>query len=98
MAKAETSGSSALSDKQVRVTTIAATEQPQDVRLRVAAYARVSSSSADQLNSFAAQNRYYSEYISKNPKWKMVDVYADEGITGIVGRLTRFCSVQIIEI
>ena len=51
-------------ENTARVITIAATEQPQDIRLRVAAYARVSSSSDEQLNSFAAQNRYYTELIS----------------------------------
>ena len=40
-------------ENTARVITIAATEQPQDIRLRVAAYARVSSSSDEQLNSFA---------------------------------------------
>ena len=65
-----------------RVITIAATEQPQDIRLRVAAYARVSSSSDEQLNSFAAQNRYYTELISGKDNWQLVDIYADEGITG----------------
>ena len=65
-----------------RVITIAATEQPQDIRLRVAAYARVSSSSDEQLNSFAAQNRYYTELISSKDNWQLVDIYADEGITG----------------
>lgn len=65
-----------------RVITIAATEQPQDIRLRVAAYARVSSSSDEQLNSFAAQNRYYTELISNKDNWQLVDIYADEGITG----------------
>ena len=39
---------------------IDATEHPQEVKLRVAAYCRVSSDSDDQLNSFAAQNRYYT--------------------------------------
>lgn len=51
-------GSLALADKQVRVITIEASEKPCIAKLRVAAYARVSSSSADQLNSFAAQNDY----------------------------------------
>ena len=53
-----------------------------DIRLRVAAYARVSSSSDEQLNSFAAQNRYYTELISGKDNWQLVDIYADEGITG----------------
>ena len=51
-------------------------------KLRVAAYARVSSNSEDQLHSFAAQNAYYTELITGNPEWEFVDVYADEGITG----------------
>ena len=42
----------------------------------------VSSDSEDQLNSFAAQNRYYTELISCKAEWRMVDIYADEGITG----------------
>ena len=69
-------------ENTARVITIAATEQTQDMRLRVAAYARVSSSSDEQLNSFAAQNRYYTELISGKDNWQLVDIYADEGITG----------------
>lgn len=45
-------------------------------------YTRVSSDSEDQLNSFAAQNRYYTELISGKAEWRMVDIYADEGISG----------------
>ena len=77
-----TAGSLALREKQPRVITIAAAQQPEDIKLRVAAYARVSSSSEDQLNSFAAQNRYYTKLISGKENWTMVDIYADEGITG----------------
>ena len=53
--KLMTDGSMALREKQYRVITIEATEKPQNAKLRVAAYARVSSASDDQLNSFAAQ-------------------------------------------
>ena len=60
-------GTTALAEKQPRVIKIEPTERPQNVRLRVAAYTRVSSDSEDQLNSFAAQNRYYTELISSNP-------------------------------
>lgn len=77
-----TDGSLALEEKQYRVITIEATEKPQDIKLRVAAYARVSSASDDQLNSFAAQNKYYTTLISSKENWAMVDIYADEGITG----------------
>ena len=76
-----TNGTTALA-AQPRVIKIKAAEKPQNVQLRVAAYTRVSSDSDDQLNSFAAQNRYYAELISGKAEWRMVDIYADEGITG----------------
>ena len=60
---------------------IEATRQ-QEIKLRVAAYCRVSTDSEDQLNSFVAQNTYYNAYIRNHENWTLVDVYADEGITG----------------
>ena len=80
MAKKQTSGNLAL--EQQRVIVIPAHDEIVARKLRVAAYARVSSSSEDQLNSYRVQNQYYSELISGNPDWEMVDIYADEGITG----------------
>ncbi len=50
--------------------------------LRVAAYCRVSSDSSDQLHSYASQIRAYTEEISRHEDWKLVDIYADEGLTG----------------
>lgn len=76
-----TDGTTALA-AQPRVIKIEAAEKPENTRLRVAAHTRVSSDSDDQLNSFAAQNRYYAELISGKAEWRMVDIYADEGITG----------------
>ena len=60
------------------------TIEPSAVRkkIRVAAYCRVSSSSEDQLHSFAAQVQYYTKYINSNDKMEFVDIYADEGLTG----------------
>lgn len=49
---------------------------------RVAAYARVSTASEEQENSFEAQVSYYTQKIKENPSWIFVDVYSDEGITG----------------
>ena len=77
----KTSGSLALNNAP-RVITIPPSGPVRDRRLRVAAYARVSSNSEDQLNSFAAQNAHYTELITANPEWEFVDVYADKGITG----------------
>ena len=48
--------------------------------LRTAAYCRVSTDSSDQLESYNAQVAYYSDAISKNPKWRFAGIYADEGI------------------
>ena len=56
--------------------------QPEAVVLRVAAYCRVSTDSEDQLNSFAAQQSYYNDYIRKHDNWQLAEIYADEGITG----------------
>ena len=50
--------------------------------LRVAAYCRVSSDSADQLHSYAVQLRAYTELIESHEGWELVDVYADAGLTG----------------
>lgn len=49
---------------------------------RVAAYARVSTDSAEQLESYQSQVKYYTELINSNPEWQFVGVYADEAITG----------------
>ncbi len=51
-------------------------------RLRVAAYCRVSTDSADQLHSYAAQIRNYTELIKQHDDWELIDVYADSGTTG----------------
>ncbi len=50
---------------------------PEKAKLRVAAYARVSSDSADQINSYLAQVDYYTRYIGENEDWELVDIYAD---------------------
>ena len=50
--------------------------------IKVAAYCRVSTDKDDQANSFESQQRYFREYIDRQPDWELVDVYADEGITG----------------
>jgi DNA invertase Pin-like site-specific DNA recombinase len=52
-------------------------------KIRVCAYCRVSTDSDDQLNSYEAQVKYYTEYIGSKPDtWVPVGIYADEGITG----------------
>ena len=72
-------------ENQVKVTVISPAAQ-EKAKLRVAAYARVSSDSADQLNSYLAQVDYYTRHIGENPDWELADVYADEGISGLSTR------------
>ena len=50
--------------------------------LRCAAYCRVSSDSEDQLNSLMAQTRYYGKFFENSETEILVDIYADEGVTG----------------
>ena len=50
--------------------------------VRVAAYCRVSTDKDDQANSFESQQRYFREYIERNPDWELVKIYPDEGISG----------------
>lgn len=51
-------------------------------KLRVAAYARVSSDSVDQLNSFATQVAYYTDFIQSKDEWEFAGLYADEAVSG----------------
>lgn len=51
-------------------------------QLRVAAYCRVSTKQEEQLNSYEVQKSHYEERIRNEPKWTLVGIYADKGITG----------------
>lgn len=64
-----------------QVTLIPAKDRTDEI-VRTAAYARVSSDSDDQLNSFNAQIRYYTEMLQNSNNAVFVDMYADEGISG----------------
>lgn len=49
---------------------------------RVAVYARVSTDDPRQTSSYELQKNHYHDVISKSPNWKLVQIYADEGISG----------------
>lgn len=53
-------------------------------RLRVAAYCRVSTDDEEQLTSYEAQIGYYTDKIQSNPEWQLVEVFADEGTSGVM--------------
>ena len=77
-----TEGNAVPSEKTPYVITINPVEKPRDLKIRIAAYARVSSASEDQHNSFEAQVKYYTTLISSKDNWSLVEIYADEGVTG----------------
>ena len=51
-------------------------------KLRVCAYARVSTDKDDQANSYESQVRYFTDYIKQHSDWAFAGIYADEGISG----------------
>lgn len=66
-----------------KVTLISPTTKQEVMKLQVAAYCRVSSSSADQLNSYARQIKVYTDIIKRHHDWELVEIFADEGISGV---------------
>lgn len=55
---------------------------PKIEKKKVAAYTRVSTGKDSMIHSLSAQISYYNEYISMHPNWELVEIYADEGISG----------------
>lgn len=51
-------------------------------KLKVCGYARVSTGSRAQAESYAAQIAYFTEKIENNPLWEFAGMYADEAATG----------------
>lgn len=52
-------------------------------RKRVAAYCRGSTELDGQSGSFEMQVLYYRKFIKSNNNWRLVDIYADNGISGL---------------
>ena len=53
-----------------------------DIRQRVAVYARVSTDDVQQTSSYELQKKYYEDFVVHHPNWTLVKIYADEGISG----------------
>ena len=51
-------------------------------KVRVAAYCRVSTEFEEQESSYETQVAHYTSYINGNPEREMVEVYADNGLSG----------------
>ncbi|MBQ9155838.1 MAG: recombinase family protein, partial [Eubacterium sp.] len=56
---------------------------PENDKIRVAAYCRVSTDSEEQENSFEIQRTHYSKMIEDHAGWELAGIYADEGISGV---------------
>ncbi|MBQ3138111.1 MAG: recombinase family protein [Ruminococcus sp.] len=52
-------------------------------KIKVAAYARVSTDYDEQQSSYEMQVNYYTKYIKEHAGWEFVNVYADEGVSGL---------------
>ena len=66
---------------QMEITVIPTTNEQE--KINVAAYARVSTLTEEQEESFETQVSYYTTLIQKNPRWNFVEVYADNGRSGL---------------
>ncbi|SFA71661.1 Site-specific DNA recombinase [Selenomonas ruminantium] len=87
-----------------RITRIDAVNDSSKKKLRVAAYARVSTGSQDQLVSLETQKIHYERYIKARPDWEYAGLYYDEGISGLkmskrkgLLRLIEDCSKGLID-
>lgn len=57
-------------------------QENSNLKKRVAAYCRVSTYAETQSGSFELQIQAYREKILKHPDWELVDIYADQGVSG----------------
>ena len=65
-----------------RITRIEPSKSTSVKKLRVAAYARVSTDSDEQAVSLEAQKLHYERYIRSRKDWEFAGLYFDEGISG----------------
>ena len=66
-----------------RITKIEAADTGAVRKLRVAAYARVSTDSEEQLISLDAQKNHYEVLIRSRRDWEYAGLYYDEGISAL---------------
>lgn len=55
--------------------------KPETIK-RVAVYARVSTDDPNQTSSYELQKNHYEDMVKRKENWQLVDIYADEGISG----------------
>ena len=65
--------------------------------MKVAVYCRVSTDKTDQANSLESQQKYFKEYIERNPMWELYNIYVDEGITGTNTKKRRAFNLMMVD-
>ena len=68
------------------------------MKKKVDAYCRLSTDNEDQANSFESQQRYFRQYIERNPDWELYEIFADEGISGTNTKKRKEFNLSLIHI
>jgi len=55
-----------------------------NMKRKTAGYARVSTDSDEQENSYEAQVDYYTRFINENPNYEFAGIYTDEAVSGLM--------------
>ncbi|MEG0177041.1 MAG: recombinase family protein [Anaerorhabdus sp.] len=71
-----------MTDARVRVYKPISKTENKKLKIRVAAYCRVSTDMESQETSIESQKRYYEQLIQNRPEWELVGIYSDEGKSG----------------
>lgn len=66
----------------VKITRIESAQETVATRKKVAAYCRVSTDSAEQMESLEAQKEHYMKVISAKEDWDFAGIFYDEGVSG----------------
>lgn len=79
-----------MSERKVKIIEPVLQRKEQNKKYNVAAYARVSTGSDEQKDSFINQKKYYEAKIKSNPDYNFVGVFADEAISGTTDKRPEF--------
>lgn len=79
-----------MSERKVEIIEPVQQRKQQNKKYNVAAYARVSTGSEEQKDSFINQQKYYEAKIRSNPDYNFVGVFADEAISGTTDKRPNF--------
>ena len=76
-----------------------------DVPRRVAIYVRVSTDDPRQTSSYELQKNYYEDMVQRHELWSLIEIFADEGISGTslqhrdaFNRMVRECKAGKIDV